>query len=113
MDETSSKRQKINELLEYIRGPLLELEEEMQELKEYELKDRGRRCLEYALFERESGTLEELEEERKNEIHGVNTRRQAFNMREKDIQSLEDDIKQTSHRITTLAFEAWLCGRDQ
>ena len=41
--------------------------------------------MEYALFERElqevSGALEELAEERKNEIHGVNTRREAFNER--------------------------------
>ena len=45
----------------------------------------------YALFERElkevSGALEELEEERKNEIHGVNTRREAFNEHKKDIQA--------------------------
>lgn len=108
MDETASKRQKINELLEYIESRLAELEEEMQELKEYQQKDRERRCLEYALFERElqevSGALEELEEERKNDIHGVNTRREAFNEREKDIQALEDEIKQASHKLTTLSL---------
>ena len=90
MEETTSKRQKINELLEYIDGRLSELEEEKEELKEYQEKDRERRCLEYALFERElsevSGALEELEEERRGEIHGVNIRREAFNEREKDIQ---------------------------
>ena len=51
-----------------------------------------------------SGASEELEEERKNGIHGVNTRREAFNEHEKDIQSLEDEIGQTSHRITTLSL---------
>jgi chromosome segregation ATPase len=90
MDETSSKRQKINELLDYIDGRLSELEEEKEELKEYQEKDRERRCLEYALFEREleevSGALEELEEERRGEVHGVNVRREAFNDREKKIQ---------------------------
>ena len=90
MDETSSKRQKISELLDYIDGRLSELEEEKEELKEYQEKDRERRCLEYALFERElqevTGALEELEEERKGEVHGVNTRREAFNEREKEIQ---------------------------
>lgn len=63
MDETSSKRQRISELLEYIEGRLAELEEEKEELKEYQEKDRERRCLEYALHERElnevSGALEE------------------------------------------------------
>ena len=32
------------------------------------------------------------------------TRHEAFNEREKDIQSLEDEIKQTSHQITTLSL---------
>ena len=90
MDETSSKRQKISELLDYIDGRLSELEEEKEELKEYQEKDRERRCLEYALFERElsevSGALEELEEERRGEVHGVNVRREAYNEREKEIQ---------------------------
>lgn len=90
MDETSSKRQKINELLDYINGRLAELEEEKEELKEYQEKDRERRCLEYAMFEREllevNGALEELEEERRGEVHGVNARREAFNDREKEIQ---------------------------
>ena len=89
MDETESKRQKINELLEYIDGRLKELEEEKEELKEYQEKDRDRRCLEYALFERElqevSAALEELEQERREEVHGVNVRREQFNEREKEI----------------------------
>ncbi len=90
MDETSSKRQRINELLDYIEGRLTELEEEKEELKEYQEKDRERRCLEYALFEREMNQLneaiEELEEERRGEVHSVNVRREAFNSREKEVQ---------------------------
>lgn len=90
MDETSSKRQRISELLEYIEGRLAELEEEKEELKEYQQKDRERRCLEYTLFERELAqlnlALDELEEERRGEVHGVNERRQAFYIREKRIQ---------------------------
>ena len=90
MDETSSKRQKISELLDYIDGRLSELEEEKEELKEYQEKDRERRCLEYAMFDRElaavNDALDELEEDRKAEVHGVNVRREQFNEREKDIQ---------------------------
>ncbi|EJD00759.1 structural maintenance of chromosome protein 3 [Fomitiporia mediterranea MF3/22] len=108
MDETSSKRQKISELLDYIDGRLNELEEEKEELKEYQEKDRERRCLEYALFERElqevTGALEELEDERRGEVHGVNVRREAFNEREKEIQALEEEIKQTKHSTTTLSL---------
>lgn len=90
MEETSSKRARINELLEYIEGRLSDLEEEKEELKEYQQKDRDRRCLEYAMFERElaavSEALDELEEDRKAEVHGVNVRREQYNEREKDIQ---------------------------
>lgn len=90
MDETAAKRQKIMELLDYIDSRLAELEEEKEELKEYQAKDRERRCLEYAVFERElaevSGALEELEEERRGEVHGANVRREAYNGREKEIQ---------------------------
>ena len=90
MDETSSKRQKINELLDYIEGRLGELESEKEELREYQEKDKERRCLEYALFSKDltdvSAALDELEEERRSEVHGVNIRRDAFNDREREIQ---------------------------
>ncbi len=48
-----NKRDKIGELLTYIEDRLTELEEEKEELKEYQDKDKERRCLEYALHQRE------------------------------------------------------------
>ena len=51
--------------------------------------------------------LEGIEEERKNEIHCVNMQREAFNEREKDIQSLEDEIKWTLHKMTTLSLSKY------
>lgn len=48
-----SKREKIAELLTYIESRLEELEEEKEELKEYQEKDRERRCLDYAVYQRE------------------------------------------------------------
>jgi chromosome segregation ATPase len=90
MADTDSKRTKINELIEYIESRLAELEEEKEELKEFQEKDKERRCLEYALYQREleevGETLEEIEEERRTEVHGTNTRREQFNTREKEIQ---------------------------
>ena len=53
MDETDSKREKIVGFLDYIEQRLNELEEEKEELKEYQKSDRERRCLEYALHQRE------------------------------------------------------------
>ena len=90
MSETDAKRNKISELLEYIDSRLTELEEEKEELKEFQEKDKDRRCLEYALYQREledvAGTLDEIEEERKSEVHGANLRREQFSEREQQIQ---------------------------
>lgn len=90
MAETDAKRTKINELLEYIESRLTELEEEKEELREFQEKDKERRCLEYALYQREleevGEALEEIEEERRGEVHGANMRREQYDTREKEIQ---------------------------
>lgn len=51
MSETDGKRTKINELLDHIESRLTKLEE-TEELKEFQDKDKERRCLEYALYQR-------------------------------------------------------------
>lgn len=90
MSETDAKRTKISELLDYIDSRLTELEEEKEELKEFQEKDKERRCLEYALYQREleevGEALEEIEEERRGEVHNANVRREQFNDREKQAQ---------------------------
>ena len=90
MAETDAKRTKISELLEYIESRLQELEEEKEELREFQDKDKERRCLEYALYQREleevGEALEEIEEERRGEVHGANVRREQYETREKEMQ---------------------------
>jgi structural maintenance of chromosome 3 (chondroitin sulfate proteoglycan 6) len=90
MSDTESKRSKITELLEYIETRLTELEEEMDELKEWTEKDRERRCLEYALYNREldevTATLAELEDDHGREVESAKERRNAFGQREKEVQ---------------------------
>ncbi|KAJ2918709.1 hypothetical protein MD484_g1714, partial [Candolleomyces efflorescens] len=107
MADTDSKRTKINELLEYIESRLEELEEEKEELKEFQEKDKERRCLEYALYQREledvGEALVEIEEDRKAELHGANIRREKFSEREKEMQDLERDILEAKHAQETLA----------
>ena len=124
MADTDSKRTKIAELLEFIDTRLTELEEEKEELKEFQEKDKERRCLEYALYQREledvGAALEEIEEERRGEVHSANVRREQFNDREKQVQvrriqafrrpsppnrawqTLERSIAQTRTNFTTL-----------
>ncbi|KAL4070010.1 RecF/RecN/SMC [Scleroderma yunnanense] len=105
MAETDAKRTKINELLDYIESRLNELEEEKEELREFQDKDKERRCLEYALYQREleevGEALEEIEEERRGEVHGANVRREQYESREKEIQRLEQKISETKHALST------------
>lgn len=90
MADTDAKRSKIAELLAYIETRLAELEEEKEELKDFQEKDKERRCMEYALYQREleevGEALVEIEEDRRSDVHGANVRRQKFNEREKEIQ---------------------------
>ena len=90
MAETNAKREKIDDLLEYIETRLTELEDEKNELKEFQEKDKERRCLEYALYQREleevTEALDEIEEDRRGEVHTANMRREQFNDREKKSQ---------------------------
>ncbi|KAI0742188.1 RecF/RecN/SMC N terminal domain-containing protein [Irpex lacteus] len=105
MAETDAKRGKIDELLEYIETRLTELEEEKEELKEFQEKDKERRCLEYALHQRDleevTEALENLEEERRGEVHSANVRREEFNDRERQSKTLEQSISRIRNALTT------------
>ncbi|KAG7561878.1 hypothetical protein FFLO_02695 [Filobasidium floriforme] len=59
MEETNSKRTKIMDLLEKIEERLKELDDEKAELKDFQEKDKERRCLEYAIYQRELMDVEE------------------------------------------------------
>ncbi|KAG0704773.1 RecF/RecN/SMC [Suillus ampliporus] len=106
MAETDAKRTKINELIDYIDSRLTELEEEKEELREFQDKDKERRCLEYALYQREleevGEALEEIDEERRGEVHGANMRREQYDTREKEMQRLEKQISQAKHSLQSL-----------
>ncbi|KDR77404.1 hypothetical protein GALMADRAFT_266923 [Galerina marginata CBS 339.88] len=107
MADTDAKRGKISELLDYIESRLAELEEEKEELKDFQEKDKERRCMEYALYQREleevGEALVEIEEDRRSDVHGANVRRQKFNEREKEVQDLEKAIADARHALETVA----------
>ena len=90
MSETDAKRNKIAELLEYIENRLTELEEEKEELKQFQEQDKERRCLEYAMYQSESEdithALEHTEDTRRGDLHDANQRQAIYNNREKEIQ---------------------------
>ena len=84
------KREKITDLLTTIEERLSELEEEKAELAEYQKSDKERRCLEYALHQRELEdvitTLETVESDRRDDVHNSNEKRKEFNKREEAVQ---------------------------
>ncbi|KAG8952494.1 Structural maintenance of chromosomes protein 3 [Tulasnella sp. 424] len=108
MDETKAKQAKIGEVLEYIQERLEELETEKEELKEFQEKDKERRCLEYSLYQAElteiTQALEEIEDERKQEVINAEQRRKEFGQREKQIEKLENDIKSARQQLTVSAL---------
>ena len=55
---TEGKREKINELLEYIEERLKTLEEEKEELKEYQKWDKMHRSLEFTIHDKELKVIE-------------------------------------------------------
>jgi structural maintenance of chromosome 3 (chondroitin sulfate proteoglycan 6) len=79
---SDAKRSKIDELLKYIQEKLGELEEEKDELDQYQTLDKERRSLEYTIYAREladaNRKLEELEENRARDVETSAIKRQQL-----------------------------------
>ncbi|BGP54977.1 Structural maintenance of chromosomes protein 3 [Rhodotorula sphaerocarpa] len=116
MDETNAKRDKIKDLLEYIQARLDELEEEKEELKQYQTHDRARRSLEYCIYQRElqdvGEMLDRIEDERNRDIDTANTRREEFNQREKELASEHADLSEERRELTKARTQVDCLVRD-
>jgi structural maintenance of chromosome 3 (chondroitin sulfate proteoglycan 6) len=92
MDETESKSGKIDELLTYIEERLSELEAEKEELREYQDKDKERRCLDYALkdadLNRIDAQIAELDHVQRIAVGRDGDDKEEFEAREKEIEVL-------------------------
>lgn len=109
MHETNSKRAKIDELLDYINERLAELEEEKDELRNYQDKDKERRCLEYTIYSREqqeiSNVLDSLEEARQNGVEDADTNRDQFIEGEKAMAQIDAEIAECRQQIEFLKVD--------
>nr|WJN25087.1 cohesin complex subunit [Moesziomyces parantarcticus] len=109
MEDTTAKRSKIDDLLEYIEKRLRELDDEKEELREYYERDRERRCIEYSLHQRElaecAELLDKLEDERRRDLDASNVRRAEFNEREKRLARLEAELAATGQSIEQRTLE--------
>ncbi|KAJ5908797.1 Chromosome segregation protein SudA [Penicillium taxi] len=109
MHETNSRRAKIDELLDYINERLAELEEEKDELRNYQDKDKDRRCLEYTIYSREQqeigSVLESLEEQRQNGVEDADGNRDQFNDGEKTMAQIDAEIAECRQQIEFLKVD--------
>ncbi|KAE8556960.1 hypothetical protein EYB25_001666 [Talaromyces marneffei] len=109
MNETNNKRAKIDELLDYINERLGELEEEKDELRNYQEQDRERRCLEYTIYSREqqeiANALDNLEGQRQTGVEDTDVNREHFIQGEKDMAQIDSEIAQCKQQIEFLKVD--------
>ncbi|KAL6716872.1 Structural maintenance of chromosomes protein 3 [Lecanora helva] len=109
MSETNNKREKIDELLDYIKERLAELEEEKEELKEYQEKDKERRCLQYTIDHREQAAiaseLENLEEQKQTGVDDNDENSERFVQNEKDLEEISNEMSQLNQQVEFLKVD--------
>ncbi|OKL62990.1 Chromosome segregation protein sudA [Talaromyces atroroseus] len=109
MNETNNKRAKIDELLDYINERLGELEEEKDELRNYQEQDRERRCLEYTIYSREqqeiANALDSLEGQRQTGVEDTDVNREDFIQGEKDMAEIDSEIAECKQQIEFLKVD--------
>jgi structural maintenance of chromosome 3 (chondroitin sulfate proteoglycan 6) len=115
VEETQLKRRKIDELLEYIEGRLSELEEEKEELNQYQQLDKNRKCLGYTIYSREQTEvieqLEQLEENRHEKTGNSNIQVEVLE-REKVINQQEQEIARLQITANNLNSEKLRCEEE-
>lgn len=109
MTDTDNKRAKIDELLDYIRERLGELEEEKEELRTYQETDRERRCLEYTIYHREqveiANALDNIDEQRQTGVDETDDDRDRFIRGERQIEEMDSEIKEIRRQIDLLKVD--------
>ncbi|KAL2856199.1 RecF/RecN/SMC [Aspergillus pseudodeflectus] len=109
MHETNNKREKIDELLEFINERLAELEEEKDELRNFQDKDKERRCLEYTIYSREqqeiASFLDNLEEQRQTGVEDTDINRDRFIQGEKEMALVDAEIAECKQQIEFLKVD--------
>ncbi|KAH8555020.1 putative chromosome segregation protein SudA [Umbelopsis sp. PMI_123] len=107
--ESDAKRSKIDELLKYIQEKLGELEEEKDELDQYQTLDKERRSLEYTIYAREladaNRKLEELEENRARDVETSAIKRQQLADNETTFSELESRLRSVEQQVDLLDLE--------
>ncbi|OWF38325.1 structural maintenance of chromosomes protein 3-like [Mizuhopecten yessoensis] len=107
--ESEGKREKINDLLKYIEERLATLEEEKEELKEYQKWDKMRRSLEYTIHDHElRDTRKKLDDlQDKRETSGVQTQKLRDSQQNANdkVKAINKDLRELKTRMQTILDE--------
>ena len=109
MNETNNKRGKIDELLVYIKERLTELEEEKEELRDYQEKDKDRRCLQYTIDQREqmaiSNELDNLDDQRQGGVDDTDESSERFTQGEQELTEIKAQISELKQQVEFLKVD--------
>ena len=109
MNETNNKREKIDELLAYIKERLSELEEEKEELRDYQEKDKDRRCLQYTIDQREqvaiANELDNLDDQRQGGVDDTDESSERFMQGEKELTEINTQISELKQQVEFLKVD--------
>ncbi|ELU18339.1 hypothetical protein CAPTEDRAFT_108318, partial [Capitella teleta] len=107
--ETEGKREKIEELLKYIDERLSTLQDEKEELKEYQKWDKMRRSLEYTIHDNElkdtRKKLDDLQERRENSGAETHKLRDLQQQAADKIKAISKDVRELKARVQTYLDE--------
>jgi structural maintenance of chromosome 3 (chondroitin sulfate proteoglycan 6) len=109
LDETHHKREKIDDLLDQVRGRLNDLEQEKEELRAYQDKDRERKCLEYTIHSRDQESLqdnlEKIDGDREEGADRNDEHRELVKDGEKQLEKIDVQITGLRQQIKLLTEE--------
>ncbi|KAJ2566828.1 Structural maintenance of chromosomes protein 3 [Coemansia sp. RSA 1822] len=109
IEDTERMRVKISDDLAMIEERLGELDSEKDELDKYRTLDRERRCMEYAIYSLEQEDvveqLDEIDIRREQLVVAVNERQEATGELERQIASLEPEIRAAKQALEILSID--------
>lgn len=109
LDETKSKREQVQETVEFIESRLAELDEEKDELQKYTDLDKTRRSLEYTIYEQDlsdaRSKLDEIEQQRSATNESSRVDDDKMNTMSENLRTHEKELKDSSRAAAQLKRE--------
>eukprot|EP00958_Prasinococcus_capsulatus_P027003 scaffold5150_cov376-Prasinococcus_capsulatus_cf.AAC.13 len=103
MQETESRQKEIGETITFIEGRLKELDEEKEELQNYQQADKKRRSVQYTIYDKElseaRSKLAEVEDERQHESTKTNSLYNTLQDLQDGLTDAEKDVKAAQQKL--------------